>query len=50
MVRYWMSDITTNGIKFKTVEKKLLINVFDFSVTLVGWRIRGQKKNEHIVL
>ena len=25
-----------DGIKFKTVEKKISINVFDFSVTLVG--------------
>ena len=45
-----MSNITTYGIKFKTVDKNLLIYVFDFSVTLVGGRIRGQKKNEHIVL
>ena len=51
MVRYWMSDITSYGGKFKTVEKN--INVFDFSVNLVGWRIGGKKKikkNEYIVL
>ena len=31
-----MSDITTYGSEFKTVEKILSINVFYFSLTLVG--------------
>ena len=31
-----MSDITTYASEFKTVEKILSINVFYFSLTLVG--------------
>ena len=42
-----LPDMALNSKLLKTI---LSINVFDFSVTLVGWRINGEKKYEHIIL
>ena len=44
-----MCNVTTQSSEFKTIEK-ILIRVFDLSVTFAGGRKNGIKKYEHMVL
>ena len=48
MVRYRMIDIFRYGSEFKTAEKNMSIDVFDFSVSLVGSRISGKRKYQRM--